>query len=163
MTDYSAFFVKYKGVTNELTTPASILPLFTTNPAFFGVPFEIEALWNTGATTTCIKPALWKRLELYPLESGCTELSGIGGNVATDLTLINLLLAPKFEIEGCPVYVVDFPGNADILIGMDIISMGDFAVCNTGKTSSFSFVIPPFSDRINFVDKAGSITPNTTS
>jgi hypothetical protein len=44
--------------------------------------------------------------------------------------------------------------NFDIIIGMDIINMGDFAVCNTENKTSFSFVVPPLPDRINFADKA---------
>jgi hypothetical protein len=54
----------------------------------------------------------------------------------------------------CPVYVTDFPGDEDILIGMDIIGMGDFVVCNTDGKTSFSFAIPPLPERTNFVDDA---------
>jgi hypothetical protein len=39
---------------------------------------------------------------------------------------------------------------------MDIIGMGDFAVCNTSNETSFSFAVPPFPDRINFADKANA-------
>ena len=157
MVEYRAFFTMYLGITHELTTPVSIVPIYTTDAAFRGIPVEIEALWDTGATDTCIKPALWERLKLRPLEFGRTEVAGIGGNVTADLTLVNLLLTPDLEIDGCPVYITDFPGEADILIGMDIIGLGDFAVCNTGNKTSFSFVMPPFADRINFADKAGAV------
>jgi len=154
MDKYSAFFATYLGVTDELTTPASIVPLRTTDPAVRGVLFEIEAIWDTGAMSTCIKPALWKRLKLRPLESGRTKFAGIGGIVESDVSFVALLLTSKLIIECCPVYVADFPGDADILIGMDIIGMGDFAVCNTNDITSFSFVVPPFPDRINFAEKA---------
>jgi len=154
MNKYRAFFVTYVGVPNELTTLATILPIYTTNEAFCGVPFEIEALWDTGATTTCIKPALWERLKLRPFEPGRAKFASVGGNVAADLTFVNLLLTSELEIKNCPVYAVDFPGDADILIGMDIIGMGDFAVCNANNKTSFSFAMPPFPDRINLADKA---------
>jgi hypothetical protein len=162
MAKYRAFFATYMGITDELTTPASILPIYTTNAAFCGMPFEVEALWDTGATATCIKPALWERLELYSLESDCTELAGIGGNVPSDLTFVDLLLTSELEIKNCPVYVADFPGDMDMLIGMDIIGTGDFAVCNTGNKTSFSFTVPPFPDRINFVDKAEAANRSST-
>jgi len=149
-----AFFITYAGITGELTTPASIFPIYTINAALCGVPFEIEALWDTGSIVTCIKPALWKRLELYSLESDRTELAGIGGKVAAELTFADILLTSELEIKNCPIYAVDFPGDADILIGMDIIGMGDFAVCNTDNKTSFSFAVPPFPDRINLADKA---------
>jgi len=157
MINYGAFFATYVGITDELTTPASIRPIYTTDPTFYGVSFEIEALWDTGATTTCIKPALWERLKLSPFEPGRSKLNGIGGSVAAELTFIDLFLTSELIIRNCPIYAVDFPGDADILIGMDIIGMGDFAVCNTDNMTSFSFVVPPFPDRINFVDKAAAI------
>ena len=154
MPEYRAFFVTYFGITDELNTDVSIIPTCTTDTALRGVPIEIEALWDTGATDSCMKPTLWERLKLYPIESGRRQVAGIGGNVTADLTIVNLLLPPGLEIAGCPIYVTDFPGDAEILIGMDIIGLGDFAVCNTDNETSFSFAIPPFPDRINLADKA---------
>jgi len=55
---------------------------------------------------------------------------------------------------------MDFPGNAEILIGMDIISMGDFAICNTDDKTSFSFAVPSLPDRINLADKVEAINEN---
>jgi hypothetical protein len=81
-------------------------------------------------------------------------MSGIGGDVDADGTLVSIWLAPNFWIELCPVYIADFPGDQELLIGMDFIGMGDFAVCNADDKTSFSFAMPPFPDRINFADKA---------
>jgi len=154
MAEYRAFFTTYMGVTDELTTPVGIVPLYTTGPAACEAPFKIEALWDTGAMSTFIKPALWDRLKLRPLENGHTRFAGVGGIVEADVSLVNLFLTSELMIECCPVYVADFPGSADILIGMDIIGMGDFAVCNTDGKTSFSFVVPSFPNRINFTDQA---------
>jgi len=154
MSEYRAFFTTYKGITDELTTPVSVRPMYTTDPAFCGVPFEVEALWDTGATATCIKPTLYEHLKLCPLESEHTEFAGIGGNVTAGAALVDLLLTPELEIEHWPVYIMDFPDSADILIGMDIIGMGDFVVCNADNKTSFSFAIPSFPDRINLANKA---------
>jgi len=162
MIEYRAFFTTYMGITDELTTSVSILPLYTTDTALRGVPFETEALWDTGATVTCIKPSLWKRLKLCSLESDRIELSGINGKVTTELTLVNLLLTPALGIDFCPIYVTDFPGDSDMLIGMDIIGMGDFVICNTDNKTSFSFAIPSFPDRINLADKAEAANKNNT-
>jgi len=151
---YRAIFTTYEGITRELTTSASIVPIDTDDAALYGVPAAIKAVWDTGATMTCIKPALRDRLKLRPLEDSRTEFASVSGKLTAELTLVNLLLMPGLEIENCSVYIMDFPGDADILIGMNIIRMGDFAVCNAGGTTSFSFAIPPFPDRINFEDKA---------
>jgi hypothetical protein len=55
------------------------------------------------------------------------------------------------------VYVVDFRVNFDLVIGMDIINMGDFSVCNTDAKTSFSFIIPPLSNRINYAYAADTL------
>ena len=36
---------------------------------------------------------------------------------------------------------------------MNLITLGDFAVCNADGKTSVSFVTPPLLDRINFFDK----------
>jgi hypothetical protein len=81
-------------------------------------------------------------------------MSGIGGDVTADGTLVSIWLAPNFKIEFCPVYVSNFPGDEELLIGMDIIALGDFVVCNADGKTSFSFAMPPFPDRIDLADKA---------
>jgi hypothetical protein len=40
---------------------------------------------------------------------------------------------------------------------MDIIRLGDFAVCNADNKTSFSFAMPPFQDRIDFVGRADDL------
>jgi predicted aspartyl protease len=156
--EHRAFITVYEGLTNEINTSVQLEPLVTSDKSLLGTQIEIEALWDTGATMTCIKPSLWDRLKLR--QSTLVEsitMSGIGGDVEADGTLVSIWLSPNFAIEFCPVYVVDFPGNEELLIGMDIISMGDFAVCNADGKTSFSFAVPPFSDRINLADKADAV------
>ena len=149
-----AFTVLYDKPVNKLITSVSILPILTVDKILSGAPLEVKALWDTGATVTCIKPVLFERLKLRLLNlTRHTTLSGIGGKVAARTTLVTLFLTPALEVEYHPVYVADFPSNADMLIGMDIIRMGDFAVCNADGKTSFSFAVPPFPDRIDLAEK----------
>jgi hypothetical protein len=154
-THYRGFTALYDEPVKELISPASILPVLTANKALRDVPVKINAFWDTGATVTCIKPVLWDRLKLCAYDPvNSTVLTGVGGSVAATYTLIHILLAPNFWLEFCQVYALDFPGDADLLIGMDIITLGDFAVCNADNKTSFSFAMPPFPDRVNFTAKA---------
>jgi hypothetical protein len=156
--EHQAFTIEYEGLTNEISTPLWLEPVYTADMRLLGTRTEIEALWDTGATMTCIKPSLRDRLKLR--QSELVEpilMSGIGGDVEADGTLVSIWLAPNFVIELCPVYIADFPGDQDLLIGMDIITMGDFAICNANGKTSCSFTVPPFPDRINFADKAEAI------
>ncbi|MCL2231780.1 MAG: hypothetical protein FWB99_01735 [Treponema sp.] len=100
---------------------------------------------------TFIKPGLRDKLKLSMARTESSAvIAGVGGHVKADFTYISILLSHNFIIEYCPVYVVDFPVNVDIVIGMDIINMGDFAVSNADTKTSFSFIVPPLPDRINF-------------
>ena len=153
--EYRGFFASFGEPVSVLFSMVKIIPLLTVDKENYGIPVEVEALWDTGAEVSCMKPALFERLKLYPLDvANHTELAGVGGSVMAKSTLVNLFITNNLEIEYCPVYVLDFPGDTDFLIGMDIIGMGDFAISNTNNKTSFSFVIPPFPDRINLAEKA---------
>ncbi|GHV75630.1 hypothetical protein AGMMS49942_04510 [Spirochaetia bacterium] len=152
--EHRAFTVAYEGITNEISTPVRLEPVFTYDKSLVGTQIEVDALWDTGAAMTCIKPSLRDRLKLR--QSELVEpitLSG-SGDVEAEGTLVSFWLVPNFVVELCPVYIADFPGDEELLIGMDIITLGDFAVCNANGMTSFSFAVPPFPDRINFADKA---------
>ena len=154
--EHRAFSMSYDRLIYDLIAPVKILPLLSQPPRSNTV--ATNALWDTGSQITCIKPGMSNKLSLrsYGADDHIT-LSGIGGSTTASITVINLFLTPNFVIESCPVYVIDFPGNADVLIGMDIISMGDFVVCNADGKTSFSFAVPPFADRINLADKADAV------
>jgi hypothetical protein len=112
---------------------------------------------------TCIKPSLRNKLKLRPSELvEPITISGVGGDVKADGALVSLWLAPNFVVEFCPVYIADFPGDEELLIGMDIITLGDLAVCNANGTTSFSFAMPPFPERINLADKAEAVNRQST-
>jgi hypothetical protein len=153
--EYRGFIKSYAAPVSKLITPVSILPVSSRDKTLHSIPAKLEALWDTGAMKTCMRPGLRDRLGLRMFRAGpSVTIAGIGGKVNADFTVVSIFLTDNLGIELCPVYVLDFPGNADIIIGMDIIGMGDFAVCNYNNETSFSFAMPPFPDRINFVDKA---------
>jgi len=58
---------------------------------------------------------------------------------------INLLLFNNIEISDVRVGLVDIT-DPDVIIGMDIINRGDFAVSNRNGATSFSFRIPSVED-----------------
>ena len=161
--EYRAFTASYNVSVKRLISPASILPILTVNKTASSIPNQIRAFWDTGATISCIKPELFNRLQLRLYNTaGLTTIAGVGGKIEAALTLVNLFLTSTFVITFCPLYITDFPGKADVLIGMDIIQMGDFAVCNADSKTSFSFAMPPFSDRIDLAHKAENANKNNS-
>ena len=153
--EYRGFNKSYDRPVKKLSTTVSILSIASADKNLKNSLVEIQALWDTGATLTFIKPKLRDRLKLRMFRTGSSiSIAGVGGLVKADFTFLSVYFASNFAIEYCPAYVVDFPVDFDMVIGMDIINMGDFAVCNTENRTSFSFVVPPLPDRINFADKA---------
>ena len=155
-TAYRAFIKNYNKPQKKLIMPVDILPVASSDSLISNIPIKIKSLWDTGATLTIIKPQLMDKLKLRMVRAGSSAtIAGLGANMhKADYTVLSIQLRDNFEINWCPVYVLDFSVDVDIIIGMDIIGMGDFAVCNTNNETSFSFAVPSFPDRINFAEKA---------
>ncbi len=70
----------------------------------------------------------------------------------SEVYLINILLPNNVGIGRVRVTKGLLAGNADVLIGMDVITLGDFAVTNQNGRTVFTFCIP--SQRcLDFVDE----------
>lgn len=153
---YRTFIKTYGKSKKKLLMPIDILPVSSSDNILVNTPIRVKSIWDTGATFTFIKPELRDRLKLRMVNSGSsTSIAGIGKYIhQADYTVLSIRVWENFEINWCPVYVLDFSVDVDIIIGMDIIGMGDFAVCNANNETSFSFAIPPFPDRINFTERA---------
>ncbi len=75
------------------------------------------------------------------------------GSSLVETFLVNIGLPNNVGIPGIPVSRSVLPSEADILVGMDIISLGDFAVTNHDGLTKFSFRVPSV-DHIDFVEEA---------
>jgi hypothetical protein len=109
-------------------------------------------IWDTGATGTVINRKIVDDLGLKP--SGMSTVRAVGsGDVAHEYQansyLVNLYLPNTVALVGIRAVEGTIAG-ADILVGMDVIGLGDFAVTHhEGKTTwSFRF---PSCDEIDFV------------
>lgn len=141
-----SFTTTYKhGLSNVLKNKVFIYP---SNTALKKETKEWISLWDTGATSTVITKAVVECLDLKPV-SFADAYTPQGKYTAPcyyiDLKLPNGLTVPKLLVmEGKPF-------GCDILIGMDIISKGDFAVSNYNGVTSFSFRVPSLT-KIDFVE-----------
>jgi len=155
---YRGFIKLYDCPKNKLITTASLFPITSFDKNLRNTPIEVRTLWDTGATLTFIKPELRDKFKLSMVRTESSAIiAGVGGQAKADFTYATISISQNFTIEYCPVFIVDFPVNVDMIIGMDIINMGDFSVCNTGAKTSFSFIIPPLPDRINYADIADKL------
>lgn len=108
---------------------------------------EFKALWDTGATNTTISQSVTDRCRLAPI--GFSQLITASETVKEAPNyLVDIYLPNKVKIESVKVIQGNLLGF-DLLIGMDIMSLGDFAVTNIGGFTTFSFRIPSI-ERIDF-------------
>jgi hypothetical protein len=76
---------------------------------------------------------------------------GVFGSKLAPVFLVNIGLPNRVAIPELPVTLGELTG-ADVLIGMDIIGQGDFAVTHPNGNTKFSFRMPSLAD-IDFVNE----------
>jgi len=101
------------------------------------VPFK--ALWDTGATNSVITEQVVQECNLIP--TGKTFVHGVNGRHLADTYVISIQLQGVVLFPYLRVTKGDFLG-ADVLIGMDIINQGDFAVTNRNGQTRFAYRVP---------------------
>ena len=102
---------------------------------------EGRALWDTGATNTCISNHIVDVLKLIPL--GQIKINTPSGFKDVNTYLIDIILPNNVQIQNVQVCDSEIGKQGiDFLIGMDIINLGDFAVSNYNHATTFSFRMP---------------------
>ena len=132
---YHAFIQEYTAKHNRLLTEIEL-----TNPLNNSVAKGL-ALWDTGVTSSCISDSVAGKLDLKP--TGMMNIRTPSGSKEVRTFLVNIKLPNYLSVVDVPVCETDI-GNQDIdvLIGMDIILLGDFSVSNFNDRTVFSFRHP---------------------
>ena len=121
-------------------------------------PKYFLAVWDTGATTTVITSRAVEECELK--QTGMIELHGVHGSETTPTYLVNIFLPNNVRVLDLKVAQAPLTGDADVLVGMDIIRMGDFAVSSYENKTSFSFRVPS-EERVDFLPQEARRSPLT--
>lgn len=100
---------------------------------------ELNAIWDTGAMRSTISTKIANELKLIPL--GQTRVCHADGESICNYYVVNLLLPNKIEIKMLMVNDGKLT-DTDMLIGMDVISMCDFAITNPAAETKFPFQVP---------------------
>jgi hypothetical protein len=103
---------------------------------------DFTAIWDTGATNTVVTQAVIDACGLKP--TGIAEVHGVTGIERHPTFVVHVGLPNHYMFPDLQVTRGALPGGdeGDILIGMDIIGRGDFAVtCHNGQTV-FSYRLP---------------------
>ena len=142
-----AFTTSYTGLARQIFTNAKVLKPKVFEPNEVILFDSDKALWDTGATGTVINLDLANKIGLIPHD--ITTVSGVGGNSQQNLYLIDVLLPNRLRVENVEVTSGNMKG-IDLLIGMNIIALGDFALCQSKGKTTFSFQYPASPKAIDF-------------
>jgi hypothetical protein len=124
-------------------------------PAPIPVPGKTyQGLYDTGATNSAISPRVVSDFQ-FPSIGARTVAVG-GGSLPTTAHLVNIGLPNGVMFQMVPVAKMVLLGGIDVLIGMDILGMGDFAVTHEGGKTVFSFCVPA-RKHIDFVKDVATI------
>lgn len=149
--NYKAFTLKSKGRLRVLKTHCGVCKAF--NP-LVGSPHpkisKFDSLWDTGASGSVISENVVDKLELKPI--GKSKVLHANGESIVNVYAVNLFLPNQVAFQFVKVTEGILSGF-DMLIGMDIITMGDFSITNLGGKTTFSFRFPSVKE-VDFVTEA---------
>ena len=143
---YLAFRKEYSDITLRLTTEAVVADIAAQKAD------KVTALWDTGAMLSSVTPAIARNLNLIPTNK--IKVNGVNNISMADVTRLTIELPNQVVLQNIKVVICNLVEGIDLLIGMDIIKLGDLSISNGGGKTLFSFAIPPFDDKTDFYEKA---------
>lgn len=127
------------GIERAIKTPVKVKNVLT------GKEIDTFGVWDTGATNSVITKAAAQRLGLTLVSMA--EVGGVHGKQLVpvyyvQLTLNNQNISIMVTVSEGNVPSFSKEGDAEILIGMDVITLGDFCVSNFNGRTVMTFRMP---------------------
>ena len=132
-------------ISRNIFSPIEIQDVFT------GKRIKTKGLWDTGATGSVITKSTASALGL--ISFGKRKVRGVHGTKEVNVYFVNITLSNKnitlnTQVTECDELSAD--KSIGMLIGMNIITMGDFAITNFQNKTTMSFRIPSL-QKIDFL------------
>ena len=156
-TFHHAFRVEYKGKVQALITDCAVALPSAINPIPEKQFFPFKAVWDTGATNSVITENVVKKVPLVP--TGIIDTYGVHGKGKVNTYIVDIGLPNRVCITNVQVSEGKLMGDVDVLIGMDIIQLGDFAISNSEGKTTFSYCIPPHKNPLDLYEKSLRVNP----
>ncbi len=150
-----SFTIKATGILNPPITEIGVTKLVDPKDIREKDILRCKGLWDTGASNSVVSKSTAKSLGLKPITK--VKVHHAGGNDWANVYLVNLFL-PNRIIIPARVTECDDSDRFGIIIGMNIITLGDFAITNVNKKTTISFRMPSI-ETIDFVKSSKHIAP----
>ncbi len=122
-----------------------------------GPPRPYKAIWDTGAGISLITAKVVDECGFKPI--GIMHVQTAHGTAQSPVYLVNIYLPNKVSVT-TRAATGKLSGNVDALIGMDVITLGDFAVTHSDGKTTLSFRIPSI-EQIDFVQQGNLRGPGS--
>lgn len=132
------FTLKANGIARMLAMDITI-----TLPGDKTKAFKTKGIWDTGATSSVITQEIFDQLQLKQI--GIANVSTASESAKSLPTyLVDVFLKPDVLVQGIEVTVGKIAAESGyhFLIGMDIITFGDFVLTNVDQKTCLSFRLP---------------------
>lgn len=153
MNHCQAFTTKYIGISNQLINDVDLISGV--------IKVKAKAQWDTGATNSCISHNVVSKLNLTP--TGLVNNHTPSGQALQNTYRIDIALPNYLNVTNVCVSESEIGNQGiDILIGMDIIGLGDFSVSNYDGNTVFTFCFPSICciDYVELINTSTSIPKN---
>ena len=153
-----SFSIQYDRRVTEIITEIYISVAFDPSKPPFPKPNKFYALWDTGASGSVVSQKVVKDCNLKP--TGMVKSLTANGIRHSNTYLVNTGLPNKVAMAELRVTDGNLLGNFDVLIGMDIIGRGDFAITNKDNKTLVSYRFPSLA-KIDFVKPENRVDAGT--
>ncbi len=142
MSRIKALTIPHNGITRVLSTECGISDAISLLEIQQGKPHpqvkNFMAVWDTGASSSAISQKVADALGLIQTGWGFSDTAS--GTVKVRKYGINIILPSNVGFPSVKVSCNNM--KVDVLIGMDIITRGDFCITNLNRQTKFTFQTP---------------------
>lgn len=138
-----AFTVKSDGTLRSLETEAGLSPASFTPPGAAIRPpksGKLKAIWDTGASGSVVNIPVAEKIGLPPISF--IPVSTANGDFTAPVYICDIYLPSGVVVPSVQITGGKLGKGLDMLIGMDVISLGDFTVTNLNMETWFTFRVP---------------------
>jgi hypothetical protein len=138
---FQAFTIRANGVANCIITDVEVCEAYDPGAPPQSMPpvHTAKAVWDTGASRSVVSEGVANALHL--VSAGNVDVHHAGGTSVSPTYMVNYKLPNGVMIAGALVTQAPLV-TCDVLIGMDVLALGDMSLSHAGHKTCMSFRTP---------------------